>query len=54
VVKLRPDQRLIVIRDWDDTRARLKGIENLLTRLKEIAAGGLPPSPATAKPQQVS
>ncbi|HUE18897.1 MAG TPA: transcription-repair coupling factor [Stellaceae bacterium] len=48
-VKLRPDQRLIVIRDWDDTRARLKGIEALLTRLKEIAAGGLPPSPAPGK-----
>jgi transcription-repair coupling factor (superfamily II helicase) len=39
-VKLRPDQRLVVIRDWEDTAQRLKGVENLLMQLKAIAAEG--------------
>jgi transcription-repair coupling factor (superfamily II helicase) len=37
-VRLRPDQRLIVIRDWDGVRERVKGIESLLAQLQEIAA----------------
>ena len=37
-VKLRPDQRLIVMRDWEGVRERVKGIENLLAQLQEIAA----------------
>jgi transcription-repair coupling factor (superfamily II helicase) len=37
-VKLRPDQRLIVMRDWEVLRERVKGIENLLAQLQEIAA----------------
>jgi transcription-repair coupling factor (superfamily II helicase) len=37
--RLRPDQRLIVVRDWDDTRARIKGVIGMLERLKAIAAG---------------
>jgi transcription-repair coupling factor (superfamily II helicase) len=36
-VKLRPDQRLIVIRDWEVLRERVKGIVNLLAQLQEIA-----------------
>jgi transcription-repair coupling factor (superfamily II helicase) len=40
-VKLRPDQRLIVIRDWEGVRERVKGIEALLTQLKDIA-GAIP------------
>jgi transcription-repair coupling factor (superfamily II helicase) len=37
-VKLRPDQRLIVIRDWEALRDRVKGIESLLAQLQEIAS----------------
>jgi len=40
--RLRPDQRLIVVRDWDDTRARIKGVINVLETLKAIAAGKQP------------
>ena len=36
-VKLRPDQRLIVIRDWEVLRDRVKGIVGLLAQLQEIA-----------------
>jgi transcription-repair coupling factor (superfamily II helicase) len=46
-VKLRPDQRLIVIRDWEVLRERVKGIEALLTQLKDIA--GAVPAAAKAK-----
>jgi len=35
--RLRPDQRMIVIRDWEDTRDRVRGINALLKRLAEIA-----------------
>ncbi|MDE2167171.1 MAG: transcription-repair coupling factor [Alphaproteobacteria bacterium] len=40
--RLRPDQRLIVVRDWDDTRTRIKGVINILEKLKVIAAGRQP------------
>ena len=36
--KLRPDQRIVVIRGWDDTRERVRGVNALLRRLAEIAA----------------
>jgi transcription-repair coupling factor (superfamily II helicase) len=36
--KLRPDQRVVIMRNWEDTRERLRGIEALLRRLAEIAA----------------
>jgi transcription-repair coupling factor (superfamily II helicase) len=35
--KLRPDQRVVIMRMWDDTRDRLRGINALLRRLAEIA-----------------
>jgi transcription-repair coupling factor (superfamily II helicase) len=36
--KLRPDQRVVIMRDWEDTRDRLKGVAALLKRLADIAA----------------
>jgi transcription-repair coupling factor (superfamily II helicase) len=36
--KLRPDQRVVIIRNWGDTRQRVSGINALLRRLAEIAA----------------
>jgi len=36
--KLRPDQRLVVMRNWEDTRERLKGVAAILQRLAAIAA----------------
>jgi transcription-repair coupling factor (superfamily II helicase) len=32
-VKLRPDQRLVVVRDWTDMNARVQGVRNLLSEL---------------------
>ncbi len=55
--KLRPDQRLVVMRDWEDTRDRLRGVNALLQRLADVAAGRAgeagafgPPPPAPAAP----
>jgi transcription-repair coupling factor (superfamily II helicase) len=45
--KLRPDQRLVVMRNWDTPQARLKGIGGLLHRLAAIAAEPAP-EPASA------
>ncbi len=36
--KLRPDQRLVIRRDWDDARDRLRGVAAILQRLAAIAA----------------
>ncbi|HKW54744.1 MAG TPA: transcription-repair coupling factor, partial [Stellaceae bacterium] len=51
--KLRPDQRVVVIRNWEDTRQRLGGINALLRRLAEIAAAPTP-TPALAVPDTQS
>jgi transcription-repair coupling factor (superfamily II helicase) len=42
--KMRPDQRVVIMRQWDETRERLRGVNALLRRLAEIAAS--PPSAA--------
>src|SRR6185312_9155017 len=47
--KLRPDQRVVIIRNWEDTRQRLGGINALLRRLAEIAATPAP-APVLAAP----
>jgi transcription-repair coupling factor (superfamily II helicase) len=47
--KLRPDQRVVIIRNWEDTRQRLGGINALLRRLAEIAAAPAP-APVLAAP----
>ena len=36
--KLRTDQRLVIMRNWEDTRDRLRGITGLLQHLARIAA----------------
>jgi transcription-repair coupling factor (superfamily II helicase) len=36
--KLRPDQRLVIMRNWEDASARLRGVSAILKRLAEIAA----------------
>ena len=37
-VKLRPDQKLVYLRAWDDPRKRLAGISRLLGDLAQLAA----------------
>jgi transcription-repair coupling factor (superfamily II helicase) len=36
--KLRPDHRLVYMRDWPDPDARLKGVLYLLRNLADVAA----------------
>jgi transcription-repair coupling factor (superfamily II helicase) len=38
--KLRPDQKLVVMRNWEDTRERLRGVSGILQHLARIAAAG--------------
>ena len=40
--RLRPDQRLVVARAWDEPRERLRGAAGLLKQLAEIAANAKP------------
>ncbi len=47
--KLRPDQRLVIMRDWEDTRERLRGVNALLRSLADIAAAP-PPAAQTTQP----
>jgi transcription-repair coupling factor (superfamily II helicase) len=42
--KMRPDQRLVIMRNWEETRERLRGIYAILKRLTEIAAAAPPPA----------
>lgn len=37
-IKLRPDQRLSVLRQWDEVKHRVKGIERILSELADLAA----------------
>ncbi|HEX3971336.1 MAG TPA: transcription-repair coupling factor [Stellaceae bacterium] len=46
--KLRPDQKLVIMRNWEDTRDRLKGVTGILGHLARIAA-----TPAPAASQMV-
>ncbi|MBN8521146.1 MAG: transcription-repair coupling factor [Alphaproteobacteria bacterium] len=36
-VKIRPDQKISILRGWEDTSARVKGIQSILYQLAEIA-----------------
>jgi len=38
LAKIRPDQRVVLTRDWDKTDARLKGTATILTKLAKLAA----------------
>jgi transcription-repair coupling factor (superfamily II helicase) len=59
-LRLRPDQKLVYLRNWDDEAARLKGVAGLLQTLVKIARAAtpdsapmLPPTPELRKPQLV-
>ncbi len=48
-IKLRPDQKLVWLQDWNELDKRLKGAFHLVLRLAEIADGG-PVAPMKAPP----
>jgi len=43
--KLRPDQKLVIIRGWEDTKDRLAGVNRLLQQLAAIAGAGAAANP---------
>ena len=57
-LRLRPDQKLVYLRDWDDEAARLKGVAGLMQALVRVARAATPdaapmppPTPMLRKPQ---
>jgi transcription-repair coupling factor (superfamily II helicase) len=57
-LRLRPDQKLVYLRNWDDEAARLKGVAGLLQTLVKIARAATPdaapmppPTPELRKPR---
>jgi transcription-repair coupling factor (superfamily II helicase) len=47
--KLRPDQKLVIMRNWEDTRERLKGVNGILGHLARIASATPTAAPAMAR-----
>jgi transcription-repair coupling factor (superfamily II helicase) len=57
-LRLRPDQKLVYLRDWDDEATRLKGVAGLMQALVKLARAATPeaapmppPTPALVKAQ---
>jgi transcription-repair coupling factor (superfamily II helicase) len=38
LAKIRPDQKVVLSRDWENTDTRLKGTATVLTKLSRLAA----------------
>jgi transcription-repair coupling factor (superfamily II helicase) len=57
-LRLRPDQKLVYLRNWDDEAARVKGVQGLMQALVKLARAAAPnaapmppPTPALRKAQ---
>jgi transcription-repair coupling factor (superfamily II helicase) len=58
-LRLRPDQKIVYLRNWEDEKTRLAGVAKLLQALVKIAGGAKPdadallppPTPSLVKPQ---
>jgi transcription-repair coupling factor (superfamily II helicase) len=50
-LRLRPDQKLVYLRDWDDEAARLKGVAGLLQALVKLSRAAVPEAPAAPMPR---
>jgi len=44
-LRLRPDQKLVYLRNWDDEETRLKGVAGLMQALVKLARAGAPETP---------
>jgi hypothetical protein len=44
-LRLRPDQKLVYLRNWDDEETRLKGVAGLMQALVKLARAGEPETP---------
>jgi transcription-repair coupling factor (superfamily II helicase) len=49
-LKIRPDQKIVCLRDWGDEKARLSGVARLLQALVKIARAAAPEKEAAAPP----
>jgi len=45
-LRLRPDQKLVYLRNWEDAKERLAGVARLLQALVKLAGGGAPEAAA--------
>ena len=50
-LRLRPDQKLVYLRNWDDEAARLKGASGLLQALVKLARAATPEAPPAPMPR---
>ena len=50
-LRLRPDQRLVYLRNWDDEKERLSGVARLMHTLVKLARAGQPDAAPTAMPK---
>jgi transcription-repair coupling factor (superfamily II helicase) len=49
-LRLRPDQKLVYLRNWDDEKERLAGVARLMQGLVKLARAGTPEAVAPAAP----
>jgi transcription-repair coupling factor (superfamily II helicase) len=49
-LRLRPDQRLVYLRNWEDAEVRLKGVAGLMQALVKLARAGTCDAPPMPKP----
>ena len=50
-LRLRPDQKLVYLRNWEDEAARLKGVAGLLQALVKLARAATPESAPAPMPR---
>jgi transcription-repair coupling factor (superfamily II helicase) len=50
ILKIRPDQKIVYLRNWDDEKARLAGVARLLQALVRIAGAAGPEGEMAAPP----
>jgi transcription-repair coupling factor (superfamily II helicase) len=50
-LRLRPDQKLVYLRNWDDEKERLAGVTRLMQALVKVAHAGTPEVAATPPPK---
>jgi transcription-repair coupling factor (superfamily II helicase) len=50
-LRLRPDQKLVYLRNWEDEKERLAGVSRLLATLVKLARAGSPAAASDAMPK---
>ncbi len=50
-LRLRPDQRLVYLRNWDEEKERLAGVARLMQALVKLARAGMPEATAASMPK---